>query len=495
MTSRLGTATGIWHGRQARDAGDRAYLAYSLVLLALVVVTPIVRAVWLQITTTKSAAALVSPSAGVVAGTIVFAIWAAALTIGQSRGPAVAAPFLVHVLVDSDLRRRTVFRSRIVVALLVATVVGGGVAVFVGLALESLGLTGSAAVLDFTVRGALVGVVAAVLWLVGQSVPRVAGMLTVVVLVLAVAVVIAKAVPASSQWAWVSGAGPIVWVDVLLLVLAAWGVASGPWLLDRISDRTLTAQAARWDAAIAHAVSLDFGAVAESYQTLPTAGRGRDAITRRAHLGLVILVRDLVGATRMPARLSVGVLTVAGAGAVLVLAAMAPAVGPLLSGLAAILLYSGVGAFSRGLQHAALVSRDRPLYGIGDGRLLVFHSFLPIGAALVLTGGTAIVLGAFVAPASLPRLVWGALALPVVVVAAHLSNALRGPAPLVLMTPAPSAVGDPMPLIRVLWALDAPVLAVLAGMVIPIGGSAIGAFLAVSVVLGLFLVVRCARRG
>ena len=492
MTSRLGAATGIWRDRQARDAGDRAYLAYSLLLLALIVVTPIGRAVWLQITVETSAAALVSPSAGVIAGTIVLAIWAAALVIGQSRGPAVAAPFLVHVLAGSDLRRRTVFRTRILVALLVALLVGTGAAVFVGLALESLGLVGSAEVLDFTVRGALIGVVAAVLWLVGESLPRVAGMLTV--LLFTIAVVIARAAPASSQWAWVSSAGPVVWADVVLLVLAAGGVATVSWLLDRISDRTLTAQAAKWDAASAHAVSLDFGAVAESYQTLPTVGRGRDAVACRAHLGSVILVRDLVGATRMPSRLSVGVLTLTGAGAVLVLAEVSPAVGPLLGGVAAILLYTGVGAFSRGLRHAALVSLDLPLYGIGDGRLLVFHSLLPIGAAVVLTGGTAIALGAFVAPASLIGLVWGGLALPVVVVAAHLSNALRGPAPLFLMTPAPSAVGDPMPLIRVLWAMDAPVLAVLAGLLIAVGGSALGAFVAVSIVLGLFLVVRWTRR-
>ncbi|WP_413600260.1 hypothetical protein [Curtobacterium sp. Curtsp57] len=493
MSARLAAATGVWRDRQVRDLGDRAYLAYTLVLAALIVGAPIGRTVWLRITTETSSSALTSSAAGTIAGTVVLGIWAAALLIGRSRGPAVAPPFLVHALTGSDLRRRTVFRSRVLTAVSVAVVIGGGIAVFIGLALGSLGLVSAPAVLDFALRGALVGVVAVVCWLIGESFPRVAGALAVVLLLLAVAAQVVSAEP-FGRWAWVSSAGPVVAADVVLLVLAVAGLVAVPWLLDRIDDATLTAQAANWDVAIAHAVSLDFTSVAESYQALPTVGRRIEGVRRSARLWVVFVVRDLVGAVRTPARLATGVVTVAGAGAFLVLAAVAPAGGFLLGALAAVLLYTGVGAFSRGLHHAAQVTTDLPLYGVGDGRLLLVHSIVPTGATLLLTGGTAIVLGAVVAPASVPVLVWGGIALPIVVVAAHLSNALRGPAPLFLMTPAPSAVGDPMPVIRVLWAMDAPVLAVLAGVAVSAGAAGIGGFVAVAVVLGLFLLVRWSRR-
>lgn len=493
MTSRLAVASAVWRDRQVRDAGDRAYLAYTLVLLALIVGAPIGRTLWLRMTTETSASALASSAAATIAGTVVLGLWVAALLVGRSRGPAVAPPFLVHVLAGSDLRRRSVFRSRVVTAVGVATVIGGGIAVFIGLALGSLGLVTAPAVLDFALRGALVGAVTVVCWLLGEAFPRVAGALAVALLVLAVA---AQTVAQGTlgAWAWVDSAGRVVGADVVLLVVAVIGLVAVPWLLDRIDDATLTAQAARWDVAIAHAVSLDFTSVAESYQALPTVGRRINGVVRSAHHWWVLVVRDLVGACRTPARLAVGVVTAAGAGAFLVLGAVAPAGGPLLGALAAVLLYTGVGAFSRGLHHAAQVTTDLPLYGIGDGWLLLFHGIVPTGAALLLTGGTAVVLGVVVAPASLPVLVWGGIALPVVVVATHLSNALRGPAPLFLMVPAPSPVGDPMPLIRVLWAMDAPVLAVLAGAAVSAGAAGVGGFVAVAAVLGLFLLVRWTRR-
>ncbi|WP_144764857.1 hypothetical protein [Curtobacterium sp. 9128] len=492
-TRRLRAATAVWRGRQPRDIGDRAYLAYAIVLAALVLGAPVVRALWLRLTTDATSAALVSSAAATTAGTVALTVWAVALFVGRHRGPAVAAPFLVHVLAGSDLPRRTVFRARVTAAVGVAAVVAAALAGFVGAALATRGLVDPPAVLDFAVRAALIGVVAAVCWLFGEARPRTAGAVAVVLLVAAAA---QQVVPVlhGTTWAWFRAAGPVDAVDAVLLVLAVVALAAAPWLLDRIDDATLAVQAARWDRAIAHAVSLDLTSVAESYQALPTVGRRLDAVVGSARLGVVIVVRDLVGALRVPGRLASGIVLVAGAGALVALAAVVPVGGVVLGGLAAAVLFSGVGAFGRGLQHAALVTTGTPLYGIGDGRLLGLHSLLPTGAALLLTGGTAVAVGAVVAPGALGVVVWGGVALPLVVVAAHLSNALRGPAPLFLTTPVSSPVGDPMPLVRVLWAMDAPVLAVLAGSALSAGAAGVGAVVVVIVVLALFLLVRWVRR-
>ncbi|MBT2501255.1 DUF6297 family protein [Curtobacterium sp. ISL-83] len=491
MTARLRAATGIWRARQHRSIGDRAYIAYSLVLLSLIVVTPVLRAAWTAAATAASTTALSSPVAATAAGTVVLGLWAAALVTGTTRGPAVAPPFLAHALADSDLPRRTVFRSRMIAAVVIAVVVGGGVAVFFGSAIGSRGLVTPGAVLDVGIRGALIGVVTVACWLLGQAAPRVAGALAILAL-------IAAAVEAGRRstwpWAWVStstGVGP---ADLLLAVAAIAGLVLVPWLLDRISTETLAAQAAAWELAVAHAISMDFTAVAETYQARPSAGRRLRAVVGSARLWVVFVVRDLVGAVRMPARLVTGVVTLAASGLALVVATVVPTGGALLGMLAAILLFVGLGAFTRGLQHAAQVARDLALYGIEDGQLVALHTVLPTAAALVVAGGTAIVTGAVVAPASLPVLVWAGIALPLVVAGTKVSNALRGPSPVFLMTPAPSAIGDPMPFIRVLWALDAPILALLAGAAAPLGGRGAPAFVAVAVVVALFVTVRWTRR-
>lgn len=484
MNTRLAASTDIWRARRPAGAGDRAYIAYSLVMLALIVVTPVVRVLWLWLTTPAVTDALVAPGSAAIASASVLTVWAVALIVGRDRGPALAAPFLVHAWSDSDLRPRVVFRRRVLAAVVVAALLGSVVSAFVGAATGAAGLAPVGLVAESGVRGALVGVIAAVCWLVGESVPRVAGVIAVVVLASAATWVIVPGA-AIATFAPATVTAELVVAAGVLLVLV-------PVLLDRIRAEVLTAQSAKWDAAIAHGVSLDFTAVAAAYQVRAASGRRLRLAIRSLPLWIVFPGRDLVGAARTPARMITGLATIVASAALFVLAVALPA-GGALGALSALLLYIGTGAFTRGLEHAAQVSRDLPLYGIGDGRLLLLHSVLPGVVALLVTSGTTVALGAAAAGSGVPgALLLGALGLPVVVVAARLSNALRGPSPVFLMMPAPSALGDPMPLVRVLWALDAPLLAVLAGLAA--GGTALVPFVSVAVVIGLVLVVRWRRR-
>jgi len=492
VNPRLRAATAIWRGRQQRAAGDRAFIAYSLVLFALIVGAPVLRAAWLAVTARTTAVAMTEPIAAVTAAVVVLAVWATALMVGRNRGPAVAAPFLAHVLTSSDLPGRTTFGRQTLVGVATLAAVGGGAATFLGTALVFVGLVPVGSAIGFAVRGLLIGVLTGLCWLLGQATPRAAAVLAAVLVVGAAVLAFLGTNAAPSAWAW---ATPTVDVPgiVVLGAVAVVGVVVMPWLLDSVRGATITAQSAQWDVAIAHAVSLDFAAASGSYQAVPTAGRRLRAVRDGALPVVMVLVRDAVGAVRTPARLVGGVLTITAAGLALVLAAQSATAAPLLGAVAAALVYVGAGASTRGIQHVAQVSRDQPLYGFSDGSLLLLHSIFPVAFSVVITLASTVVVGTVVAASPVAAPIWGALVLPTVVVSARVSNALRGPSPVFLMTPAPSAVGDPMPLLRILWALDAPLLAVLAGS--STGAGSLPALTAVAVVIALFLLVRWARRG
>ncbi|PPF29546.1 hypothetical protein C5D07_03240 [Rathayibacter tritici] len=497
MTSRLVSATGIWRGRQSRVAGDRAYIAYSLVLLVLVVVMPVVRAAWLSVTTPETASTLTGSGATAIAAIAVLALWAAALVTGRSRGPAVAPPFFTYALTESDLPQREVFRSRVVVAVVVATVASGGIAVFFGAALGTAGLLTPPSVIGFTIRGMLIGTISAVCWLGGEAAPKASAVFAGVLIAAATLGIVGMdsgaVVAQLSSWAWASATADVPAIAVLA-ALSAVGLGAAPTLLDRISERTLTVQSARWNVAIAHAVSLDFTAVSESYQARPSRGRHFRAVVRGANPVSLVVVRDTIGALRTPLRALSGALTIVGSAVLLAAAAAAPSAAPLLGALAAALLYIGSGAFSRGLQHISQVARAQPLYGMSDGVLLVLHTIFPVLISVVIMVTSTISISLVLVPSAVTSLLWSSATLPVVVLAARISNALRGPSPIFLLVPVPSALGDPMPVIRVLWALDAPLFAVVAGIAVTPGLLGVGGLVTVSVIIALSLLVRWLRR-
>lgn len=88
MTSRVSAAIRIWRRRSVRTSGDRAFLAYMILMVSLVTVAPVMRAVWLSATSAEGLAVFASAAAPEVTVLVVAGLWASALLLGRDRGPA-----------------------------------------------------------------------------------------------------------------------------------------------------------------------------------------------------------------------------------------------------------------------------------------------------------------------------------------------------------------------------------------------------------------------
>lgn len=478
MTSRITSARAIWAARDPKAPADRALAGYSLLLVGLIVVAPVARLVWLFLTEPEVAGALGSPRVTDVAGLVLGALWGLALVVGASRGPAILPPFLVFAVADSDLPRLVVFRRRMVVAAVALGAAIGVIAATVAASTVARGHGTLVGVLSAGVAGALVGVVTSVLWLVGQVYPRGAKGVAVVIAGLGVSVAL---IGPGGLTSLTASAGLAA-----LAVVAVASVAAVPALLERLEGDALAEQSQRWDTAIAHATSLDLSSASATFRARPTAGRRLCAILPSKRLGLVFAARDLVGAVRTPGRLASGTAFLAASAALLAVAIANPAYGLPLGAGSGALAFVGLGSMTDGIYHAARVASDLPVYGISDRRLLALQSAVPLGMSVVVSVASAaiasVVLGVGFSAVSL----WAAPAVAVIALVTRISDALRGPSPLFLLTPAPSALGDPMPLIRVLWALDGTILASLAGAAgANADASAVGLCVAAFVVLAI----------
>ena len=462
MNGRSQAAQRIWRARRPRSTGDRLFLAYMIMMVALVVVAPILRAIWLSATSAAGIALLASPVAPAVAVLVTAVLWASALLLGRDRGPALLPPFLAHALGTSDLSRSDLLRLPLLRAGAIVTAVTTSAATLVGGSLASQGIIGALALGVFVLTGVLVGVIAAVAWLAGQALPRVAVPIALGVLVLGVLAAFVPAVQPFTPWGWVglaypSSGGPTPAV-VGLVILAAGLVALVPVLLNRLHLAELIAQAARWESASTFAASLDLSTAAAAYRQRPRLGRRLRAVRAGRPLWATFLVRDAIGALRTPGRLVVGALALAAAGTLLALAFAPAAPGWLLGALAGLLAFAGLGPLTDGIRHAASVASDLPLYGIGDAHLLAGHALFPLVVLVVVLLAAVTVCAVVVGVASLsPAL--GSLALGVVALLARIDDALKGPMPPALLTPVPTPAGDLGAAARAAWSVDGVLLA------------------------------------
>lgn len=467
MTSRTATARAIWRARRpGRTGGDRAFALYLAVMLALVAALPVGRALWLGVTDPAVVAALSAPIATDVTAIVVAVLWAAALLVGRQRGPVMAAPFLVRALAASDLPRPAVFGGTLMRSAALVTAVTTLTAGLVAAALSAAGLAGPLGAAGFIAVGALVGVIATVAWLAGQAMPRLAGSIAVIVLIAAgIAATTGGAATALLPWGWVArslppsaGAGDIL----ALTALAAALLAAVPSLLHRLDVEALTAQALRWDAATLTATMLDLGGAAAVYRGRPRSGRRHHAVEPRRGLPWRFFVRDMVGAARTPARLVVAAGALAGVGVLLMAAFAVPSAGWLVGGAAGVLAFAALGPLTDGVRHAASVAGDLPLYGVGDEALLAVHTLFPL-AALVIVLALTVVGGVFVAGVPLAPALAASLTVGVLALLARVSDALKGPLPPTMLISMPTPMGDPMPVVRLAWALDAVLFSAAAG--------------------------------
>jgi hypothetical protein len=180
-------------------------------------------------------------------------------------------------------------------------------------------------------------------------------------------------------------------------------------------------------------------------------------------LSVTFFIRDAIGATRTPGRLIAGILALTCAGALIVLA-FAPATPSLLLGaVAGVILFTGLGPLTDGLRHAAYVASDLPLYGISDAHLLTNHLLFPLTITAIVLVTAVAICAAVTGIAVIPPLL-SALTLALLSLVARVSNALKGPLQPALLAPIPTPMGDLGAAIRLIWALDAVLVAAIAGV-------------------------------
>ncbi|UNK69297.1 DUF6297 family protein [Microbacterium sp. H1-D42] len=466
MSATTQAALKVWRARSTRSVADRGYVVYLGLLVTLVTVVPVARMVWLSASGVDGSALLGSASAPGVATLMSAALWAGALLVGRDRGPAVLPPFLTHALAASSVPRADAFLGPLLRGGVLVTAISTAITAVVSLSLAANGVVDAFGVTGFIVTGAMVGVITTVAWLSGQAVPSAAIPAAIGIVLLGSITAGLPALQPFTPWGWVGatypGGGSLTAVGALAALTVAL-VSVVPTLLNRLGYRRLIAQASRWESATMHATSMDFNTAAATYQARPNWGRGTRAVRQSRGLARTFWIRDAVGATRTPGRIVVGLLALIAAGVLLTFAFADSTPGWLLGAAAGVTLFAGLGPFSDGLRHAARVAADLPLYGISDESLLAHHLLFPVTVILAVLLATvlvcAIASGSGVGPPLAAALLLGLHA-----VLARTSSALKGPLPPVLLTPIPTPMGDAGAAVRMVWAVDAPVVMAIAGV-------------------------------
>ncbi|AZS37198.1 hypothetical protein CVS47_01830 [Microbacterium lemovicicum] len=488
MSVRLSAPARIWRSRHARTRGDQAYLAYLTLMVTLVTVVPLGRAVSLAASSPQGVALLTAPDASSAVAAVVASLWASFLLLGRVRGPALRPPFQTHALASSDLLRFTSFRGPFLrsAALVVASTAAVGV--LIGTSLITVGRSAPGDALLFVLACVCVGIVSAVAWLAGQAMPRSSALLAPLVVGLGA---ITAAVPAwrfVTPWGWAGLAYPLAASTgalVPLLAVTAAAVSLVPALMSRLSLPRLIAQAIRWEAATSHATGMELATATSVYQPVPTLGRRLRVVRPGLPRPLLFLVRDALGAARTPVRLVAAALAMATAAALFTLSLVGESPGWFLSSAAGVLLFAGLGPFTDGVRHAARAASDLPLYGIGDERLLLHHTLLPVLVTVIMVVVAATISALLLAAGlhALPAIA-GSVMLGMLAIVARIATAVKGPLPSALLTPIPTPMGDLGAAARLVWATDGILLAACAGAaaagmsVSPLPVIAVGAALA-----------------
>lgn len=467
----LSAASTIWRARRARSGGDKTYALYAFLLVAAIVIVPVIRALWLIASSQAGLVVLTSADASAAVSLILVALWAGALLAGRKRGPALLPPFLLHALTGSSIRRaRTLRRPVLRSAAIIISACAAG-AVLVGMALLGDGHAQLGDVIMFAAAAGAAGVVTAVLWLLGQIFPRAAFQSALTMLIVAGMSFWIPEMLTFTPWGWAGSSYPLSGSGVLSLagmaVLASASIVMTPVLLSRVTGMQLSTQAAQWERATAFSFSFDFRAATSVYESEPHLGRNIRAINPSRHRWVTFLLRDAVGQARTPGR-SFGAITATAAAAALITLSFLPgAPAALLAGIAGVVIYSATGPLTKGLQHAAYVAGDYPLYGISDRRLVLLHTLFPLMTLLaVLT--TFATITAFVTGVALGLPLAGAVVVGALTLALRLSNALKGPLPPSLLAPVNTPAGDLSIVMQIGWALSDPLIAILGALTITV---------------------------
>jgi len=476
VTASLAAVREIWADRtQARTRGDLLYLVYVAVLSVVVLVVPVLRMLGMGLARPDVLPALLAGSAPQVVGAALPLAGAVALLVGAVRGPALLAPFFTASLAWSGLRRRTVLWRPFARALTVPVLGLVTAAALVTATLVGSGHAEVTAGVWFALAGLGGGLLLGAAWLLGQLLEAVPRRLLVLALTAAAVVIAWQPVPLLLGAVYPVGApaGSVPWAIGMLLAGAAAVGACVP-LLDRLRGAVLAEQASRWESATVIATTGDLAGVAGQFRARPTTARRLPAIGP-GPLPLLYARRDAIAWLRTPERSVVSALLVICAAAALTggmqltgpLAWLAVSTGTLG-------IWAGSGAFVDGIHHAIHTLGAPPLLGQPAALQAALHALAPtllLGALAALgAGGTALVTGVPGAQAVVMLLV--PVLLAPVLVAGRVRDAAKGPMPLSLATPMPTAQGDLSVFPMLIWQSDAIVLALLSGAALTIAGAA-----------------------
>lgn len=518
--SPLAGALEVWQSRDgAPTRGDRLYLVYVAVLTVLVIGVPAGRTVIGALARPDVIPYLLSGSAPKVLTGAWLALCALLVLIGAVRGPALLTPFFTVTLASSSMpRRRALLRpfARALGALAALVTVLG--ALMAGTLVQAgLASAGEAAVFSAACAGG--ALLAGGAWLLGEiegeAVRRIlAGALVLAGLAAALlpgggligpgaalpgasGAAADEPVVSGSAGSGLIGSGHIAALALVLAGLAA--VVIGALLLNRVRGTVLLEQARRWADATTTAVSGDLAAAAGAFRALPTAGRRLPAIGASGGAGPVALLRlyarrDLVALARTPERTVAAVLGMLAAGAALALSA--PLTGPvrwtLVAG-AALVSHAAASALVDGARHGIATIGAPGLFGQSAGRQVLCHLLVPLLVAALAAGSGA--LPAVLSGAGGAAGVTAAVLMAPLLVIGRVRDAAKGPMPLRLTMPMPTAQGDASIIPMLAWQADGPLLAIATGVLVALGAGigpaaaliAAGAMLAV---LGVGAVTR-----
>ncbi|EWS81119.1 hypothetical protein [Brachybacterium phenoliresistens] len=510
--STLAAVQEAWGARRGtRGAGEKAYLVYLVVMSVLILGYVPARAVMQALAGPELLPLIAAPRAPQLLTTLWLLACAGAALAGGLRGPVVLSPFFTATIAASAMPRHIALRWPLLrcAALLAGTGATAGAVIGGARAVAGIGSAGDALLLSLACLGA--GLVVIGPWMLGEvlapAVPepgrprrRILGGPQ-----LAAAFAAAAGCAAATATPW--GIGAVLDPATTAPEAAAWAFAlvlAGAstvvlclTALDQLHGRVLAEQAARWSAATTSALTGDLAAGSGAFRMPPRAGRRLRAVepVPAGPLTLVLLYlrRDLVALLRTPARLVTGMLTSTAAAALLLASAALPGVRGWLGVLtAAALAWAASSAVTDGLRHAVATLGAPPLLGQGVRAQLALHLTAPLLALLLAgaAGGGAAILAGADAGGLLPVLL-----LTAVTVLGRARDAAKGPMPLRLAAPMPTAMGDASVIPMLLWqgdallrALGAAVLVVLANTVAPWGS--VLAALAVLVLLTLELAHR-----
>lgn len=289
----------------------------------------------------------------------------------------------------------------------------------------------------------------------------------------------------------------------LLLALGIGSVVAAPRVTARLRYQTLRDHAVRLGAVSALALTGDLRIASARLGAPVRVGRFW-AWRMPAGLTRAIVVRDLVGIARTPARSLAAGACVLGAGLLLGsldLALLGPA-GAAAAGATAVLLsYASIGPWCRGLRAAAETVGGFGLTPLSPRALLVRHFVVPgILSVSLISGGAGAVaaLGGLlregsVAPLHLATATAAGAVTAAVALLLRLSGALKGPLPQGLLAPVPTPVGDMAGVNVLVWSLDGVLVAALIGGVLAaVTAASLGAG-AICAALALALLAAWAR--